>query len=176
MRLSLKISHRGQRSHFYLPVSFFTFFVPSPSSTSPPSCRKSGLPENKPRVWKGTRSKGCFYVRETKGCFCHSSAPLVAAGLTAVHPEEAGLTSFSGLHVQPRRTVTVQRAALYTRLLKCSTCPEQKSRTKVSFQCQKTALRFLCAELETHLQVWELFSLGFSSSSGDRFTMQTNGP
>lgn len=45
-----------------------------------------------------------------------------------------------------------------------------------SLQCQKTALRFLCAELETHLQVWELFSLGFSSSSGDGFTMQTNGP
>lgn len=45
------------------------------------------------RAWKGARPRGAGTWRGNRGCFCHSSAPLVTAGLTVVHPEETRLTS-----------------------------------------------------------------------------------
>lgn len=62
-------------------------------SSTTPSRRKPGLPENKHCSVERDKAEGGRYARGSRGCFCRSSAPVVAAGLTVVHPEETRLTS-----------------------------------------------------------------------------------
>lgn len=67
-------------------------------SSIAPSHRKSGLPENKSPSMERDKDKGGRYVWGRRGCFCHSTAPLVTASLNVVHPEEAKPSSlWSGL-------------------------------------------------------------------------------
>lgn len=74
------------RLPFPLPAPLFLF------SSTTPSHRKPGLPENK----QGERGRdtGWGGGLGAGGCFCpFPAASLGAAGLTALHPEETSLTS-----------------------------------------------------------------------------------
>ena len=91
----------GPSPHRYPSLSRCLSFplrpIPTPPSSSLPPPHHTGslaFLKTSIRAWKGTRLRGAGTWRECRGCFCHSSASLVAADPTVVHPEETRLTSF----------------------------------------------------------------------------------
>lgn len=88
-------AQQTQDRHPSLSISLCLSFPPRPIplfllSSTVPSRRKPGLPENKHWSVERDKAEGGRNVRGSRGCFCRSSAPLVAPGLTVVHPEETG--------------------------------------------------------------------------------------
>ncbi|KAA8581784.1 hypothetical protein FQN60_003365 [Etheostoma spectabile] len=78
-----------------IPILLF-LFVPSPSSSSHPALHHAGslvFLKTSIGAWKRDEAEGGEYVGGSRGCLCRFSAPLVAPGLTIVHPEETRFTS-----------------------------------------------------------------------------------